>query len=231
MIQENSKSLPWTGSPTASSARWADAVQEGAQRSYPRLGIGMPVYNAEDYLPLALDSLLNQSFTDFEIVVCDNASDDRTQEICLQYAKNDSRIRYIRDDVNRGAAHNFTRVFQLSRGEYFKWAAADDLCHPDFLQRCVELLDAKPEVVCCHSHTTKIDAQGHMYTELPDPTDAGFTKSQLAAGERRPDAHSESVARRFRDVLCNTGWSCRSYGVIRRQALAFGQASAADVRG
>lgn len=110
----------------------------------PRVSIGLPVRNGEKHLPAALDSLLGQTFQDFELVISDNASTDGTGEICAAYAARDPRIRYSHVPRNVGAATNFNRVFGLCKGEYFKWAAHDDLHAPTFLERCLEALDADP---------------------------------------------------------------------------------------
>lgn len=116
--------------------------------SAPRVSVGMPVYNGERFLVKALDSLLNQTFKDFELVISDNASTDATEEICREYAGGDSRIRYFHNEQNRGAAWNFNQVFALSSGAYFKWFAHDDVLAPTYLERCVELLDrSDPSVV------------------------------------------------------------------------------------
>jgi glycosyltransferase involved in cell wall biosynthesis len=122
----------------------------------------MPVYNGDRFLREALDSVLAQTFEDFELIISDNASTDRTQEICQAYAAQDQRIRYYRNEENLGAAWNYNRVFELSTGEYFKWAAHDDLCMPEYLERCVEVLDRHPTVVLCYPKTTIIDEHGQQ---------------------------------------------------------------------
>ena len=96
-------------------------------RDVPLVSIGMPVFNGEDYVEAALDSILTQTFTNFELIISDNASTDRTEEICNDFADSDDRIRYYRQEKNLGAAANFNRVFELSSGKYFKWAAHDAL--------------------------------------------------------------------------------------------------------
>jgi glycosyltransferase involved in cell wall biosynthesis len=103
------------------------------QDNTPKVSIGMPVYNGEKYIREALDSLLAQTFTDFELIISDNASTDRTEAICLEYAKNDSRIRYVRQDENKGMDANSKFVLDEARGEYFMWAAHDDVRSPDFI--------------------------------------------------------------------------------------------------
>jgi glycosyltransferase involved in cell wall biosynthesis len=128
----------------------------------PRVSIGMPVFNGEKYLEEALDSILAQTYRDFELIISDNASTDRTQQICRQYAAKDSRIRYYRNERNLGCPRNFNRVFELSSGELFKWAAYDDVHAPEFLQKCVSVLNKDPSVVLCHSKTGCIDEYGHF---------------------------------------------------------------------
>jgi glycosyltransferase involved in cell wall biosynthesis len=141
-----------------------------------RLGIGLPVFNGQRFLEQTLDSLLGQSFTDFELVIADNASTDRTEEICRARAAGDDRIRYHRADVNRGAAWNFNRAFMLTTSEYFKWSAYDDLCEPTFLERGVAALDATPQAVVAYPKTRLIDEAGAFVADhddnlaLPDPT-------------------------------------------------------------
>ncbi|MBD1855180.1 MULTISPECIES: glycosyltransferase family 2 protein [Leptolyngbya] len=170
----------------------------------PTVSIGLPVFNGEDYLEAALESLLAQTYTNFEIVLCDNASSDRTAEICQTYAAKDARIRYYRNDHNIGAAENFDRVFQLSRGKYFKWAAHDDLCKPTFLERCVEVLDRDLSVVLCTSEAGRIDWAGN---EQPPKADS----------PRPIDAWE--VAERFEAIVLKTFWSYEIFGLIRSSAL------------
>lgn len=165
----------------------------------------MPVYNGERYLTEALDSILSQTYADFELIISDNASTDRTEEICREYASRDARISYHRSDINRGAAWNYNHVFELSRGKYFKWASHDDRCAPTFLERCVEALDTSPYVVVSFPRTTVIDAEGGTIDMEEDdlPLDS-------------PD-----VVRRF--VAClNPMKLCHNviFGLIRRDILA-----------
>lgn len=126
----------------------------------PRLSIGLPVYNGEKYLEVVLDSLIAQTFTDFELIISDNASTDRTAEIALAYQAKDRRIKYFRNKENIGAIQNWYRTFDLSSGEYFAAAAHDDSYAPDYMARCIEVLDTKPEVVVCFSKTVTINEGG-----------------------------------------------------------------------
>ena len=85
--------------------------------AYPRVSIGMPVYNGEDFIEEAIDSILEQTFTDFELIICDNASNDDTQRICRGLSESDKRISYKRNEKNMGAAWNYNRTFDYSTGE------------------------------------------------------------------------------------------------------------------
>ncbi len=98
-----------------------------AKAILPVVSIGMPVYNGEKYIREALDSLLAQTFVNFELIISDNASTDATEKICQMYAAKDPRIRFARQPENRGALANFKFVLDEARGEYFMWAAADDI--------------------------------------------------------------------------------------------------------
>jgi glycosyltransferase involved in cell wall biosynthesis len=97
----------------------------------PRLSIGLPVYDGENYLAESLDALLGQSYEDFELIISDNASTDGTADIRRRYQKQDLRIRHIRQPRNFGLAPNHNFVFEQARGELFKRAPHNDLhAHP-----------------------------------------------------------------------------------------------------
>jgi glycosyltransferase involved in cell wall biosynthesis len=134
----------------------------------PRVSIGMPVYNGDRFLAEALDAILAQTYADFELIITDNASSDRTQEICQAYAAEDPRIKYYRNERNLGCHRNYNCVFQLASGEYFRWATHDDLCAPQSLEKCVEVLDRNPDVVLCYTKTKLIDEQGAVLEQNYD---------------------------------------------------------------
>ena len=150
----------------------APAKERQAPRR-PRVSIGLPVYNGENYLRAAIDSLLQQTFRDFELILCDNASTDSTGAICRDYAARDPRVRYDRHPKNIGAGRNFNHAVALARGDYFKWAAHDDLCAPDLLEQCVATLDDHPDAVLVFPRARVIDdasTPGEVYND-PLPTD------------------------------------------------------------
>jgi len=123
----------------------------------PKVSIGLPVHNGESYVEEAINSMLDQTYGDLELIITDNASTDRTEEICRDYLNSDSRVLYFRSETNKGASWNFNRAFHLSRGKYFKWASYDDLCADTFLERCVEVLDREDSVVLAYAQIAFID--------------------------------------------------------------------------
>lgn len=123
----------------------------------PRLSIGVPVYNGEDYIREAIESHLEQDFGDFELVVSDNCSTDATADIVNEIASSDKRVIYSCNDDNVGGPANFNRLFRLTSGELFRWAAADDRIEPGYLKNVIAMLDDDPSVVIGHSDTLLID--------------------------------------------------------------------------
>ncbi len=134
----------------------------------PRVSIGMPVYDSETFLPAAIESVLAQTFPDFELVICDNASTDRSLAICEQYAARDPRIRVLRNPVNLGANPNYRKVAAAARGQYFKWASANDVIAPDFIERCVAALERRPDAVLAYARTVLFDGDPRAGQDYDD---------------------------------------------------------------
>jgi glycosyltransferase involved in cell wall biosynthesis len=107
----------------------------------------VPVYNGAASIGRTLDNLLAQTFVDYEILVSDNSSTDETEVICRRYADNDTRIHYVKQPRNLGPAKNFRFLVDTARGDYFLWAACDDLRSADFVELNVAFLDAHSEYV------------------------------------------------------------------------------------
>ena len=145
----------------------------------PRVSIGLPVYNGENYLAETLDSILQQTFSDFELIISDNASTDATQEICKSYLTRDQRIQYHRNEQNLGAAKNYNRTFELSSGKYFKWAAHDDLCAPEYLEKCIDGLDHNPEAIVYHPKVSIIDKHSNILKNVDDYLDFRSSKPNV----------------------------------------------------
>jgi len=170
----------------------------------PALSIGLPVYNGERYLRQAIDSILTQDFTDFELIISDNASTDKTAAICVEYAKRDSRVHFHGSVENRGAVWNHRRVVELARGRYFKWSAHDDECAPQMLARCLDvILSAPPEVVLVYPQAQLIDENGQ-------PT--SVYKTSIASQDNLPH-------RRLACVIANVVLGTPMYGIARIDAL------------
>jgi glycosyltransferase involved in cell wall biosynthesis len=169
----------------------------------PTVSIGLPVHNGERYLGEAIDSIIAQTFTDFELIISDNASTDGSERLCRQYAASDRRVRYYRNDRNIGGSRNHGRAFSLARGRYFRFAAYDDVCAPELLSRCVEALDLHPEAVLSYAITVHIDEHGRRIGEV-----------------RQQKATSVRPSERLRDLI-EWDHNCEPiYGLIRSDVLA-----------
>jgi glycosyltransferase involved in cell wall biosynthesis len=168
----------------------------------PRLTLGLPVYNGERYLAASMDALLAQTFTDFELIISDNGSTDGTAAVARRYESVDPRVRYVRHPRNLGSSVNHNFVIEHARGEFFKWVSDDDLYAPDLLQRCIDALDSRPEVVLAHAWTAFIDEEGQITEKVDYPLTTDV-----------PDA-----VQRFRSVLYTDGGD-DIYGVIRTSVL------------
>lgn len=132
----------------------ADTSKSGSGR----VAIGLPVYNGQNYLRDAIESILAQTYSDFRLIITDNCSTDGTQDICREYAAKDRRIEYHRHAENIGAAPNFNSAFHYAGDcEYFKWAAHDDVMGKDFLKVCVQKLEADRSLSIAHTLSVRID--------------------------------------------------------------------------
>jgi glycosyltransferase involved in cell wall biosynthesis len=170
----------------------------------PRVSVGLPVYNGAQYLRAAVDSLLNQEFEDFELIISDNASTDDTEAICRAYAAKDRRIHYRRNATNIGSARNYRQVFELARGEFFKWCSHDDICNTVFVRRCLEVFDSSPpSVILVYPLCDLIDESGQV---------VGRARGSVETRQPRPH-------RRLAHVLGNFSYAFPIWGLIRTQAL------------
>lgn len=178
----------------------------------PKVSIGLPVYNGENFLKKALSSILDQTFADFELIISDNASKDGTNEICEYFKNKDSRIKYYRNEENMGAAWNFNKVFQVAKGKYFKWAAHDDLLAPDFLVRCVDVLDRDSSVVLCQTEIQVIDESDNLIE--------GHQHGSDTTNEVLSNIDSFETHLRFKDLIKFNHPCIDIFGLIRRDILA-----------
>jgi glycosyltransferase involved in cell wall biosynthesis len=172
--------------------------------SIPLVSIGLPVYNGEKSLRQAVDSVLNQDFGDFELIVSDNASADGTEALCREYEKRDQRVRYTRTETNIGASPNHDRAFKLSRGKYFAWMAHDVEQLPGMLSRCVREMNLHaPPVVLAYPRCEQIDEHGRpVGDDLPN------------IGSPDPRPHQ-----RMRIVIQRITYVTQHYGLFLAEAL------------
>lgn len=172
----------------------------------PLVSIGMPVYNGEKLICEALDSLLAQDFKNFELIISDNASTDRTAEICKMYIAHDSRIRYYRNERNMGFLVNFNMVMLLAQGKYFMWAADDDSFEPSYISCMVDALDNNSDAVLSFC---RFD---NLYKNKP-PFEYNIKWSKVVEGDR----FHRLIGTCFQKPWVAIG--CYSYGLIRKEVL------------
>lgn len=189
----------------------------------PRISLGLPVWNGEAYVQACLQNMQEQTFDDFELIVADNCSTDRTFEIVQDIAASDRRIRCYRQPENLGAAPNYNDVFQRAEAPYFKWLAHDDLCAPTYLETMYKVLETRPEVVLAHARSRLIDADGealvdddvHAFIDW-----AGTLRSAYPAPDR---ATGDTPSDRFKSIVLHTTRAFDIFGLLRTDVVARSQ--------
>jgi glycosyltransferase involved in cell wall biosynthesis len=172
----------------------------------PLVTIGLPVYNGERYLPQALEALLAQDYHNIELIISDNASSDTTEMICQQSVQRDSRVIYMRRPHNGGAVSNFNRVLSMARGEYFMWAAADDLWEPSYVSSLVAALSSNEQAVLAFAALDNIDETGTTVRDYPALADL---------------PHNRRLLRLLKYIFQDerAGKANLIYGLMRRKAI------------
>lgn len=170
----------------------------------PLVSVGLPVFNGEAFLEDAIRSTLAQTLDDLELILCDNASTDRTAEICRDYAAREPRVRYFRNPRNLGAAANYNLAFSHARGRYFKWLGHDDGMRPSYLAKTSRILEERPDAVLCNTAVSYIDATGNQI---------GLYDSKLSG------ADSPSPSARFGWMVLRSHTCVDFFGLIRRESL------------
>jgi len=174
------------------------------EQDAPLVSIGMPTHNGARFISRSLDSLLDQDYPNWELVICDNCSTDETEKIGRDYAHRFGRIRYLRNETNLGVAANFNRVLGEATGTYFMWAADHDLWDPALVSRCVAALEANPAAVLAYPQSLLIDEDGEVIEEMDDQI----------------DLDSPSALTRYKRLIWRLTVSNMIYGVARRESLA-----------
>ena len=173
----------------------------------PRVTVGIPVYNGGASIRATVESVLAQTYDSFEVLVVDNASTDETEAVCRDLAAADDRVRYVRNPENIGQNNNFTRVYQLGRGDYFRWMGDDDSLEPGYLEACVAALDLDPSASLVSTYQSHIKPDGTViYEEYRGP---------------RPDS-SDPIDRLHSLLKLMNGsryWIDPVYTLIRRSAM------------
>ena len=168
----------------------------------PLLSVCVPVYNGAEFLGATLDSVLAQTFGDYELLISDNGSTDATPAICAAYEARDSRIRTVRFETNQGPLKNFNRLYEMAHGRYLKFTPHDDLFAPSYLEKCIAVLEADASVVACNTQVAIIDERG----------------ARIKLSDVKLDADMEEPSRRFYALLNNE--KCFDlFSVIRKSAL------------
>lgn len=177
------------------------AADEGVmnQSKYSLVTVGLPVFNGAAHLQLTINAILKQSYKNIELIICDNASTDETAKIAAQSASEDQRVKFIKNESNIGIFNNFSRVLREASGEFFMWAAYDDLHFPGFIEECVERLFENPHAVLC---------QTRVVVCLENP-------QQIIYYANLDSFHSKvRVERRYKETLYNFP-AVAIYGVYR----------------
>jgi len=163
----------------------------------------MPVYNEERFIEQAIVSILNQDYKNFELIISDNASTDKTKEICLNYSKKDSRIRFYSQDKTTDSTTNFNYVASIAKGDFFMWASGHDTRDPTFISRCLALFEKSNSIVLCYTDAVWIDSNGK---------NIGMEKSDI-------DTVGMNKIKRIKKVLWNLGYAYPIYGLFRKETL------------
>ena len=193
--------------------------------SNPKLTIGMPVYNGELFIKKAIESILAQTFTDFELIISNNSSTDSTEEICQDFVNKDNRIQLYTQEKNIGIHRNFNFLLSKANGEYFAWTAVDDYLDNDFMEKNLKILESNTSVV---SSVGKIIPYGvdslNIDSKLIDTSIfPKFLKNFVKSGRRKKMIDAGSISgnmnykiRTFFKITKSLG---RWYGVHRTEQL------------
>jgi len=168
-----------------------------------RVSIGLPVYNGADFLASAVESVLDQTFSDWELIISDNASTDETENLGREFAAKDSRIKFIRQPENLGAAPNFNLTVAAAGGDFFQWLAHDDFIARDWLAACVDVLDSDPDVQLVYGQEMGVNGDGEIIGKRPylQPNARGTARERMYA------------------ILSNNRGSPAVFGLMRREVL------------
>jgi glycosyltransferase involved in cell wall biosynthesis len=131
----------------------------------PKVSVVVPIYNQAPFIRETVESVLDQDYTNVELVLSDDGSNDGTTDILREYAERDSeRVKIVASERNTGIAGAFNRALQARTGEYVAWLGGDDVMLPGKLSRQVSILQARRDVIgCCHDAEVFDSASGRSY--------------------------------------------------------------------
>ena len=186
-----------------------------------KITIGIPVYNGEKFLEEKIISILNQDFTDFELIISDNASTDSTKEICSKFATNDKRVKFFSHEKNLGATWNFNFILKKARGEYFMWTSADDKILPEFYEKNIEMLEKNPNIVCSASQVKYFgENRNYWVKRAANGSFKGLTKKVIERFQNLQNyPASGTFESKFRHYLKLRGHHHIYYGIYRTEQL------------
>ncbi|MGJ8530632.1 MAG: glycosyltransferase family 2 protein [Alphaproteobacteria bacterium] len=167
----------------------------------PLISVGMPVLNAEKTVGVAIQNLLAQTFQDFELVVCDNASEDSTPKIVEAFAKQDPRVRLVRFEERLDIRLSFKRAFENTSAPYFMFAPADDRWYPEFMEETLEVLQSDPGILACSGKV------------------AFFEEDQFSHISKGTAPLMEDCSKNLVRYLTDPVENARAFSLIRREAL------------
>jgi len=184
----------------------------------PKVSIGLPVYNGEKFIKKKIESLLNQTFGDFELIISDNGSTDQTAKICEEFSKSDKRIHLFHQNENIGIHQNFDFVLQKACSKYFMWAAADDILLPTFMEKNFNQLENNPYLVGCVSKNTLYRFEQINENKIDDSF-AKFRKKIIGSFRTSNSFPLKgSYEKRVRDLFKKSAYNV-FYGIFKTESL------------
>jgi len=191
--------------PLTNSAAERDATsleEIRASDEQPLVSVGVPTWERSHVLRRAIDSVLVQTYGNFELVVSDNASQDGTEAICDEYRRLDPRVRYFRHATNIGLIENFNSILERACGDYLIFLADDDWIEDTYLQHCLDALGGHPDRVLARGKTRYFNADGLVWR--PEPV----------------NLIESSPSRRVRAYFGSVEWNEEFHGLIRQDVWA-----------
>ena len=180
----------------------------------PKISVGIPVYNGEKFIRKSIESVLRQTYGNFELIISDNASTDSTSDICTEFSTKDSRIKFVRQDKNMGGIWNFNFLLEKANGEYFVWVVVDTIISPEFIEKNISVLESQDKAVGCISKI-KID---HTYVDKFKTEKEILEKIGLAYRPFDTLPITGNYMERIRKYLKHFPWEM-FYSVYRTEAL------------